>query len=301
MKDRDTKEKTNSNQHLLVKTHMHVDLFLNSVEIDEVLGRLCTLFSGRVGIADRETLTFCLRHIFYNVNQLYTLFLPELTKCSLGKASAGQKHLHIHTMPTRNMPVQNLMIQYSIWSLLQEIEATLERLEPLCQLVTSATTNILNELDRTCSIKNKREQARPGEIEDETPTDHARESQGQTQQADDDEWQLGLIQMREKTNAWLNSYEKQLSLSVQFAILAPMIPALPQIDAAFALLLKSSCAIFRDILPDFQASGTDEDEKGTTLLLDIIQRCDQIVLQIGILAQPLYVLTGQYTLETTMQ
>lgn len=305
MKDQDTEDRTN--HHLVLKTHTDADLFLNSAEIDDVLRRLGTFFSGRVSVADREMLSFCLRHIFYNVNQIYTLLLPELTKCSLGKASTEQKRLRIHTLPMRNMPVQSLVIQYSIWSLLQEIEATLERLEPLCQLVTSATTNMLNELDKTCSIKSKMRQAGPTENSNRTAIGPTVEGplqssgQSQRQQADSDEWQLGLAQMREKTRAWLKSYQAQLPLSVQFAILEPMIPALSQIDAAFTLLLKSACTIFGDILPDFQESETSEDEKATTLLLDIIQRCDQIVLQIGVLAEPLHVLTGQYTFETTMQ
>lgn len=79
-----------------------------------------------------------------------------------------------------------------------------------------------------------------------------------------------------------------------------MIPTLPQIDMALNTLLKSACTIFADILPDFQISEMDKDEKVTILLLDIIQRCDQILLQIGILVEPLHVLIGQYTLETTI-
>ena len=304
MKDQDTEDRTNRNHHLVLKTHRDADLFLNSAEVDDALRRLCTFFSGRIGIADREILSFCLRHIFYNVNQMYTLFLPELTECSLGKARTEQKRLHIHTMPMRNMPVQKLQVQYSIWSFLQEIEATLERLESLCRLLISATTNMLNELDRTCSIPSKRRQ--PVEKRDDVSTDHPQGSQlqssdqGQRQQADS-EWQREIAYMREKTSIWLRSYERLLPFSVQFAILQPMIPALPQVDGGLTLLLKSSCTIFGDILPDFQESGTDEDERVTTLLLDIIQRCDQIMLQIGILVEPLHVLTGQYTLETTMQ
>ncbi len=307
MKDQDTEDRTNRNHHLLLKTHRDADLFLNSAEIDNALSRLCTFFSGRVGIADREMLSFCLRHIFYNVNQMHTLFLPELTECSLGKARAEQNRLHVHTMPMRKIPVKKLQVQYSIWSFLQEIEATLERLEPLCRLMISATTNMLNELDRTCSIKNKIKQVGPIENRDDVSIDHPQENkeqsldQDQIRQDDHSEWQRELALMREKSSTWLRSYEKLLPFSVQFAILEPMIPALPQLDGGFALLLKSACAIFGDILTDFQESGTDEDEKVTTLLLDIIQRCDQIMLQIGILVEPLHVLTGQYTLETTIQ
>ncbi len=304
MKDQDTEDRTNGNHRLLLETHRNADLFLNSAEIDDVLSKLCTFFGSRVGIADREMLSFCLRHIFYNVNQMYTLFLPELTQCSLGKARTEQKRLPVHTMPMRNMPVQKLQVQYSIWSFLQEIEATLERLEPLCRLIISATTNMLNELDRTCSIQSKIRQ--PVENRDDVSIDHPQGSQvqssdqSQTQQADS-KWQRKLVLMRAKSSTWLKSYERLLPFSIQFAILEPMIPALPQLDGGLTLLLKSACAIFGDILPDFQESGTDEDEKATTLLLDIIQRCDQIMLQIGILVEPLHILTGQYTLETIIQ
>jgi hypothetical protein len=299
MKDRDTEDTTNQNHSLLVKTQSDTDLFLNSAEIDDVLRRLCTFFSDRVGLANREMLSFCLRHIFYNIDQMYTFFLPELTECTLGKAKTEQQQRpRIHTMPLRNMPVQNLTIQYHIWSLLQEIEASLERLEPLCQLIISATTTMLNELDRTCSIKSKR--VGPGEKE--APSYHAQENRmpHQDQQENGSEWQGGLVQIREKTSIWLKSLETQIPFSVQFAILAPMIPALSQMDVALALLLKSAYAIFRDILPAFQETGTDDD-KVTPLFLDISQRCDQMVLQIGVLVEPLHILTDQYTLETPIQ
>lgn len=306
MENQNTEDGMKSNHHLLLKTHQAEDLFLNSAEIDGTLKKLSRFFNDRLGVADRETISFCLRHIFYTTNQMYTLFLPELSNCRMENAGIGKEHFRIYTMPMRNTPVKNLVTQYHIWSLLQEIEAVLERLEPLCQLIISAITNMLNELDRTCSIKHKREKTT--QKEQVNPYIHsARENQvqspdqGQAQQGESGEWERGLAQMRDKMSIWLKSNETYLSFSIQFAILEPMIPALPQLDVAFNALLKSVCAIFGDILPDFQESGTNEDEKATILLLDIIQRCDQILLQIGILAGPLHVLTGQYTLETTIQ
>ena len=286
MENQDIEDSTANNHHPLLKTHLAEDIFLNSAEIDGALRKLSRFFNDRIGVADREMVTFCLRHIFYNVNQMYTLFLPELTRCSMD--TVEEHYLRIQNMPMRNMPTKNIIIQYQIWSLLQEIEATLERIEPLCQLVISATTNMLNELDRTCSIEDS---AKPiGQQKEQDALE--------SQQEESDEWQWGLAQMKMKMSAWLKNNETQFS--IQFAILEPMIPALPQIDTALHMLLTSTCAIFGDILPDFQVSEMDEDEKVTILLLDIIQRCDQILLQIGILVEPLHILTGQYTLETTI-
>ncbi len=300
MENQDIEDNPKSNHHLLLKTHLTEDIFLNSAEIDGTLGKLSRFFNDRIGVADREMVTFCLRHIFYNVNQMYTLFLPELTRCNMETADAEEDHLRIQNMPTRNMPIRNIIIQYQIWSLLQEIEAALERLEPLCQLVISATTTMLNELDRTCSIEDSTRQAEQqiGKKAIEHQAQSADESQARRDESD--EWQWGLAQMKMKMSTWLKNNESQPSFSIQFAILEPMIPALPQIDIALNILLKSSYAIFGDILPDFQENETDEDEKVTILLLDIIQRCDQILLQIGILVEPLHILTDQYTLETTI-
>jgi hypothetical protein len=296
MKNQDTKDTTKNNDHPALQTQMDEDLCLNPAGIDEALKKICGSFSSRVGIADIEILSFCLRHIFYNTNQIYTLLLPELTVCTTESTEIENDHFHARNMPMRNMPIRNVNIQYRIWSSLKEIEATLERLEPLCQLIISATTNILNELDRTCSIHTTTQytetqtQTRPG---DEQQTANASHIQSNDQNI----LQQGLAHIIEK----MNTKKNRLSFSVQFAILAPMIPALSQIDAALDTMFKSIYAIFGDILPNIPDNRIYEDESSATVLLDLIQRCDQIVLQLALLAEPLHVLTGQYTLETALQ
>ncbi len=298
MKSQASEDTTKNNYHLLA-IHTNEDLCLNSVRIDNALRKICSYFSSRIGIADREILVFCLQHIFYNTNQIYTLLLPEVTACTTESTDEENDHSRTRNMPMRNMPTKNINIQYQLWSSLQEIEFTLERLQFLCQLIISATTNMLNELDRTCSvhITTQHLKTENGKQTYERQTSNS----DQLESDDDDTWQWGLAQAIEKTHTWLQNNQDRLSFSGQFAILAPMIPALAQIDTALDNLLKSVYTIFSDILPDLPESITDGDESSATLLLDLIQRCDQILLQLGILAEPLHVLTGQYILETTLQ
>jgi hypothetical protein len=299
--DQDIEDTTKSNHHSLLKTPTNEDLCLNPAGIDDALKKICNYFSNRLGIADIEILSFCLRHIFYNTNQIYMFLLPELTICTTESAQLEKDHPRARNMPMRNMPVKSINIQYRIWSSLQEIEVTLERLEPLCQLLISATTNMLNELDRTCRIHTTVRHTETGNTQQEQNGPDSEASNSNHIQSDNNKWQWGLSQAIEKISMCAKNNRARLSFSIQFAILEPMIPAITQIDSALDDLFKSIDAIFSDILPDIQRSASDSDESSATLLLDLIQRCDQILLQLVILAEPLHVLMGQYTLETTLQ
>lgn len=302
MQSQDIEDTTQSNDDSIIKTLTNEDLCLNAAGIDDALKKICGYFSSRIGVADIEILSFCLRHIFYNTNQIYAFLLPELTACTTESTQLEKDHPRARNMPMRNMNTKSINIQYRIWSSLQELEATLERLEPLCQLIISATTNMLNELDRTCSVRPK---TQPMETDKAQQTQsgptNKRQNDNHIQGDDDNKWQWGLARAIEKIGLCAKYNQSRLSFSVQFAILEPMIPDLTQIDSALDNLFKSICAIFCDILPDIQCSVRDEDESSATLLLDLIQRCDQILLQLVILADPLHVLMGQYTLETTLQ
>ncbi len=303
MKSQDTEDTIKSNYYSVLRTPTNEDLCLNPAGIDDALKKICSYFSNRLGIADIEILSFCLRHIFYNTNQIYMFLLPELTVCTTESAQLEKDHPRARNMPMRNMPVKNINIQYRIWSALQEIEATLERLEPLCQLLISATTNMLNELDRTCSIHTTVQHTETGNTQQEQngPDSEGQASDSNHIQSDNNKWQWGQAQAIEKISMCAKNNQNRLSFSIQFAILEPMIPAITQIDSALDDLFKSIDAIFSNILPDIQRSARDSDESSATLLLDLIQRCDQILLQLVILAEPLHVLMGQYTLETTLQ
>ncbi|GAC1358825.1 MAG: hypothetical protein NVS2B12_38560 [Ktedonobacteraceae bacterium] len=323
MKSRNTKDTMRSEQHQFVETQTTEDLFLDmagiagvagvtEIEIQSTFSTLFSCFNDRISTADRETLSFCLRHLFYHTHQVYTLFLPEMTTCTEESAQIETAYAHMLTMPMRNMPLKNVNVQYRLWSLLQEIEATLSRMAPLCQLVISAATNVIADLDRSCSIPVNAQQQRAYERACTQQSEHRKDGkhtqhqhifndQNDATSAAGAEWLLESSQMIQKTESWLQHNQARLSFSVQFSILRPMIPTLIQIDGGLDDLLRSVYAIFANILPACLKSPARADEQITTLLLDISQRCDQILLQIGILVEPLRLLMGQYTLETMLQ
>ena len=73
-------------------------------------------------------------------------------------------------------------------------------------------------------------------------------------------------------------------------------PTVSQLDEAFNVLLDSAAAIFGDILPSFQALSTDNDEIIATLLFDLMQQSDQLLIQFDKALEPLYALIDYFSL-----
>jgi hypothetical protein len=60
-------------------------------------------------------------------------------------------------------------------------------------------------------------------------------------------------------------------------------------------------AIFGDILPGFQAISAGEDETVATLLFDLMQQVDQLLLQLAITREPLQVLIEHFAIDKSMK
>lgn len=243
-----------------------------------LLGQMVAYFSGRAHVDDLDVLSFSLHHLFCHVDYLYQTVLPEL----LGKANAP--------MPAGNQTITGDLLQRQrTWSQLRIIKHTINRMEPLCTLLSDATSCILDALDRT-SITTP-------VVEDEMFSNvTAGDEQDWLQALNQERWEHALATLTESLSFWQQSYSQLAQFGQHFASAVSAVPALLQLDDVFNVLLDSTGAIFCDILPDFQAISVGDDDAVTTLLFDLMQQADQLLVQFDKTLEPLHDLIEHFSL-----
>jgi hypothetical protein len=217
--------------------------------LDTLQQHLTTYLANRVSIQEIEMFRFCLRHIFLCINTLHQLDFSDPTTAP---NAAGLTAYHLG------------------WQQLVSLTGTIERLESLCQLLQGALLSLLDGLDMPTHIPAFT--SSPAETgadpfcpsQELSPTTHA-------------QWNAAYAALADYLEHWQLCSIRQVSFLDRFARLLPLIPTLPQMDDALAHLLEYSIAIFGDILLDFQAISTGDEEATATLLLDIAQKADQIL------------------------
>ncbi len=244
-----------------------------------ILGQLVTYFSDRAGVDDMDVLSFSLYHLFCRVDFLYRTALAGLAEGTV-PTIAGQS------------PVDTLLHQQLTWTSLQTIKRTLHRIEPLCHLLNDVTECVLNALDLT-----DKTHASPG---NSTDTDSDNE-ENWLHVLKQERWQQALTALTESLRSWQQYDDKIAPFVAQFPHLVSAIPALAQLDRAFNILLDSVGAIFGDILPGFQTISAGEDEAVATLLFDLMQQVDQLLLQLAITREPLQVLIEHFAIDKSMK
>ena len=223
---------------------------------------------NRAGTDDLEILSFCLHHLFYSIDALYQVALPALA------AHEGQEQK------------STAQQRYRIWLLLREIKSSLERIKLLCRLLNVAITSILDTLD----MAGTRSVSEDIDL-DEPASAYARFWQEAIAL---EHWEQAFSSLSEHLRGW-HAHPREGDLSpFHFSHLTDTMPVLAQANAAFALMLESSCSIFEDILPGFRAIPMGDDEALTTVSLDLMQKADQIYLQGNTLLEPLCFLIKQY-------
>ncbi|WP_126551530.1 hypothetical protein [Dictyobacter kobayashii] len=110
--------------------------------LEIVLERLQRCLVGRISVSELEVLHFCLRQLFENTDLLYALLLSDLYH------QVDLLALSIDPCPDEAAD----SVGFGLKIVLQNIEAILERLVPLAQLLLSSTHNTLESLDRSCSL-----------------------------------------------------------------------------------------------------------------------------------------------------
>lgn len=237
-----------------------------SLTLDAVLARLLTHFTGRATKQDVETLDFTLRQLFSATDTLYRVVLAECITSNRQRAPQIDERYHI-------------------WDQLQQIENLLERIEPLCYLLSNTISSLLDLLNRTCGLASQPPQ--------------------QPTQGDDPSapWRSRIAVHTPATNntsppveRWRDWHNCQThSFVQQFANQEPPTSSLEQMDYALGLLRESITTIFGTILPAYQTHSSDE--ATATLLFDLGQHIDQVLLHMGVLLEPLRALIAQFAPE----
>ena len=104
-----------------------------------MLGQLVGYFSGKADADDLDVLSFSLHHLFCRLDLLFRGALPALMQ--LPKPDER---------PIETSPAACPRQQY--WKQLHIINRALDRMEPLCQLLSDATECILDAFDSSISV-----------------------------------------------------------------------------------------------------------------------------------------------------
>ena len=244
-----------------------------------ILEQLVTYFSDRADAHDLDVLSFSLHHLFCRVDFLYQTALGGLAEGTV-PTIAGQS------------PVDTFLHQQLTWTSFQTIKRTFHRIEPLCHLLSDATECVLNALDLTDKTRASPENSAATDSDNEENWLHVLKQE---------RWEQAITALTESLRSWQQYHGKIALFVAQFPHLASAIPALAQLDRAFNILLDSVGAIFGDILPGFQAISAGEDEAVATLLFDLMQQADQLLLQLAITREHLEVLIEHFAVDKNMK
>lgn len=222
-----------------------------SVEDDLLLllQRLPNYFRGRAERDDIETLVFCLHRLYNSIDTLYQHTLPALTQLTSQRQTVHATFTHRH----------------ALWEQLQAILLLLERIESHCHLLLGTTNCVLATLDTT--------------------EDAVFSTEAATAYIGTEQWQHAYEVLSLALHNWQEQHKAHLTFATAFALTS--IPSLIQIDTALALLFDSANAIFGDIIPDIQLVAQGDDEVVATLLFDLMQQNDLLLIQISKLVEPL--------------
>ncbi len=126
---------------------------------------------------------------------------------------------------------------------------------------------------------------------------------------DDEQWDSAFSAVLQSLKSWQQSYRTSTSFAIQFSGLneaagglaipekdhSQEVP-LDRLDAVFVTLLEGACAIFGDILPAFRTSAANDDESTATLLFDLMQQSDHLLLELDATLECLSGLIEDFTL-----
>ena len=270
-----------------------------------ILGQLVAYFHNRAHIDDLDVLSFCLHHLFCRVDYLYETALPRLAALSQSEARAGAPGEYgISTsQATRNDARRSVRHRQQVWTQLQTINRTLDRMEPICHLLSDSTECILERFDASTDMVGLIE-PEPGDELVGKPTDRPAEQDGEDAVnlvlTDAGRWDQAFAAITHSLLNWQGNYSKLAPFTVQFAPLLQAIPLLPEIDAALATILDSAGAIFGDILPGFRAILEADEAMIAALLYDLMQQSDHLLVKFDTTLEPMNMLIKYYAVSTSL-
>lgn len=248
-------------------------------ELTIMLKQIETFFEKQARSHDLETISFSLRHLFNRVDFLYRQALPELDTWATRARTAHNAETVVHQQ---------------VWLHLQAINRTLDRMAPLCHLLSDVIECLLDTLDNeevwlrtfeeeeTLLLKQVhvvgKSLSRPPLI---------RRTGARLEAGEAEVWERVVTALMDRLLVWQDRHHKLVSFQQQFTKPALAAGGLAELDAALSILLDSSGAIFGDILPNFRVIGPDDREEISALLFDLMQQSDQMLLQFEVMLAPL--------------
>jgi len=267
--------------------------------IGVLLWQALICLGNRIYTDDLDAFSFSLNQLFRRVDFLYREALPGLGATTAPTITQEQE-----------LSLQDTLIRRQhIWSQLQAIMRTLNRLEPICHLLSDAIEGILDTLDAASDVFSFH--AGIGSLED-VPAAGFAQDRGYpipTGPIDDEQWDSAFSAVLQSLKSWQQSYRTSTSFAIQFSGLneaagglaipekdhSQEVP-LDRLDAVFVTLLEGACAIFGDILPAFRTSAANDDESTATLLFDLMQQSDHLLLELDATLECLSGLIEDFTL-----
>lgn len=246
-----------------------------------ILGQLVAYFHSRAHIDDLDVLSFSLHHLFCRIDFLYCKALPMLMTLTSGQEKAGQA-LH-----------QDVRRRQQTWAQLHTINRTLDRMEPLCHLLSDATECILERFDASSEMLAFSDL--DAELEAAALQQSAQEEDAHTFRIIDAErWERAFSAVSQCLMRWQEHYTALAPFATQFAHLFSSLSSLSEVDAAFATILDSAGAIFGDILPGFRAILSADEAMTAALLYDLMQQSDQLLMKFDTTLEPMTLLIKRY-------
>lgn len=265
-----------------------------------MLGQLVAYFNNRAQIDDLDVLSFSLHHLFCRVDFLYNTALPALaTWMKSPQASQTAHPAHSTHSVHGTYKQQDVRQRQQVWIQLQAINRTLDRMEPLCHLLSDAAECVLERFDLSSDILGF---AESGKSPASPPSEQGEQNDDQDwmQIIDAERWEQAFTAIAQSLFSWQEQHNTLPSFASQFAHLLPTAPTLPELDVACATILDSAGAIFGDILPGFRAILSADEAMVAALLYDLMQQSDQLLVKFESTLEPLNMLIKHYAIGSEM-
>ena len=250
-------------------------------ELTIMLKQIEAYFTGQARSHDLEAISFSLRHLFSRVDFLYRQALPDLEQW---------------TMHAPDEKSRETFLNQQIWLHLQTVNRTLDRMAPLCHLLSDVIECLLDTLDNeenwlrtfeeeeTLLLQQVQEPTKKLEV---PSTSRLTKAVAEPVINDNEVWEHSVTTLMDRLLIWQEQHHKLASFLQQFAQPTLATGSLNELDTAFAILLDSAGAIFGDILPNFRLVGPEDKEEISALLFDLMQQSDQMLVQFEVTLEPL--------------
>ncbi|HET7637268.1 MAG TPA: hypothetical protein VFK47_00875, partial [Ktedonobacteraceae bacterium] len=165
----------------------------------------------------------------------------------------------------------------------------LNRVEPLCDLLNDVVNRMLDALDLTSD-------AEISLTKSALPNTLYTDEQEWLRILNMERWDLAMANLTACLHFWQAEYSQCPLFVDYFARVLPPPPSLVQLDDVFAAILDCAGTLFGEILSNFQALSPGDEEIAATLLFDLMQQVDQLLLQLDLTIEPLHALTEHFAL-----